>query len=176
MDDLTLALTLADRADALTRARFGALDLRIDTKPDLTPVTDADRAVEADLREALARERPDDSVLGEEFGGTTDFQRTAMDHRPDRRHQELRARGAGVGQFDRAAARTASPSVGVVSAPALQRRWWAAHGQGAFAAVDGAPPRRLSVSSVAELDSASLSFSSLSGWAQLRLARHASSS
>ena len=58
------------------------------------------------------------------------------------------------------------PSVGVVSAPALQRRWWAAHGQGAFAAVDGGPGRRLSVSSVAELGSASLSFSSLSGWAQ----------
>ena len=58
------------------------------------------------------------------------------------------------------------PSVGVVSAPALQRRWWAARGRGAFAAVDGGPPRLLSVSSVAQLDSASLSFSSLSGWAQ----------
>ena len=56
-DDLTLALALADRADALTSARFGALDLRIDTKPDLTPVTDADRAVEADLREVLGHER-----------------------------------------------------------------------------------------------------------------------
>jgi histidinol-phosphatase len=58
------------------------------------------------------------------------------------------------------------PAVGVVSAPALQRRWWAARGQGAFASVDGASARRLSVSSVAELGSASLSFSSLSGWAQ----------
>jgi histidinol-phosphatase len=57
------------------------------------------------------------------------------------------------------------PVVGVVSAPALQRRWWAASGQGAFVSVDGAAPRRLSVSSVAQLDSASLSFSSLSGWA-----------
>src|SRR5262249_51815468 len=72
-DDLTLALALADRADALTSARFGALDLRVDTKPDLTPVTDADRAVEAELREVLGRERPDDSVVGEEFGGTTTF-------------------------------------------------------------------------------------------------------
>jgi histidinol-phosphatase len=58
------------------------------------------------------------------------------------------------------------PTVGVVTAPALQRRWWAARGQGAFAAVDGGSERRLSVSAVAELGSASLSFSSLSGWAQ----------
>lgn len=72
-DDLALALTLADRADSLTSSRFGALDLRIDTKPDLTPVTDADRAVETELREALARERPDDSIVGEEFGGDTAF-------------------------------------------------------------------------------------------------------
>src|ERR1700744_4091449 len=72
-DDLTTALMLADRADTLTSARFGALDLRIDTKPDLTPVTDADRAVETELREVLARERPNDSIVGEEFGGQTTF-------------------------------------------------------------------------------------------------------
>ncbi|OOK82121.1 inositol monophosphatase family protein [Mycobacterium kansasii] len=52
----------------MTRARFGALDLHVDTKPDLTPVTDADRAVETEIRAALGRERPDDSILGEEFG------------------------------------------------------------------------------------------------------------
>ena len=72
-DDLALALNLADRADALTSARFGALDLRIETNPDLTPVTDADRAVESDLRDVLARERPADSIVGEEFGGDTSF-------------------------------------------------------------------------------------------------------
>src|ERR1700756_2703980 len=72
-DDLALALTLADHADTLARAPVRALDLRIDTKPDLTPVTDADRAVEADMRDVLGRERPDDSVVGEEFGGTTTF-------------------------------------------------------------------------------------------------------
>ena len=70
-DDLAVALALADQADAVTLARFGALDLRVDTKPDLTPVTDADHAVETGLRATLARARPDDSVLGEEFGGTT---------------------------------------------------------------------------------------------------------
>lgn len=72
-DDLMLALALADRADELTRVRFGALDLRIDTKPDLTPVTDADRAVESDVRQTLGRDRPGDGVLGEEFGGSTTF-------------------------------------------------------------------------------------------------------
>src|ERR1700743_3021308 len=72
-DDLTMALALADRADALTSARFGALDLQVDTKPDLTPVSDADRAVETGLRETLGRVRPADSVLGEEFGGSTTF-------------------------------------------------------------------------------------------------------
>lgn len=72
-DDLALAIALADRADTVTRDRFGALDLRIDTKPDLTPVTDADRAVETELRQVLGRERADDSVVGEEFGGTATF-------------------------------------------------------------------------------------------------------
>ena len=68
--DLNLALSLADDADAISMARFGALDLRVDTKPDLTPVTDADQAVEAALRSMLARERPADSIFGEESGGT----------------------------------------------------------------------------------------------------------
>src|ERR1700742_2732025 len=72
-DDLAVALALADQADALTLDRFGAQDLRVDTKPDLTPVTDADRGVETALREALATHRPDDIVLGEEFGGTAVF-------------------------------------------------------------------------------------------------------
>jgi len=164
-DDLTLALMLADRADALTCARFGALDLRIDTKPDLTPVTDADRAVEADLREVLARERPDDSTLGEEFGGTTTFTGRQWIIDPIDGTKNF-VRGVPVWASLIALLEDGVPSVGVASAPALQRRWWAARGRGAFVAVAGASPRRLSVSSVAELSSASLSFSSLSGWAQ----------
>ncbi|MDT5186466.1 MAG: histidinol-phosphatase, partial [Mycobacterium sp.] len=64
-DDVALALRLADQADLLTMERFGALDLRIDTKPDLTPVTDADRSVEGALRDTLSQQRPDDPVLGE---------------------------------------------------------------------------------------------------------------
>ena len=162
--DLTLALTLADRADALTRARFGALDLSIDTKPDLTPVTDADRAVEDELRRVLGRERSDDSIVGEEFGGTTTFSGRQWIIDPIDGTKNF-VRGVPVWASLIALLEDGVPTVGVVSAPALQRRWWAARGQGAFAAVDG-EARRLSVSAVAELGSASLSFSSLSGWAQ----------
>jgi histidinol-phosphatase len=166
--DLELALTLADRADAVTRARFGALDLRIDTKPDLTPVTDADRAVEAGLREVLGRDRPDDPVVGEEFGGTTTFSGRQWIIDPIDGTKNF-VRGVPVWASLIALLENGVPTVGVVSAPALQRRWWAARGEGAFASVDGAEARRLSVSSVAELGAASLSFSSLSGWAQLGL-------
>ena len=164
-DDLTLALMLADRADALTSDRFGALDLRIDTKPDLTPVTDADRAVETELREVLRRERTRDSVVGEEFGGTTTFSGRQWIIDPIDGTKNF-VRGVLVWASLIALLEDGVPTVGVVSAPALRRRWWAARGQGAFAAVDGGPPRTLSVSSVAQLGSASLSFSSLSGWAQ----------
>jgi histidinol-phosphatase len=164
-DDLTLALLLADRADAITRDRFGALDLHVDTKPDLTPVTDADRAVEADLRGALAQHRPDDSVVGEEFGGTTTFSGRQWIIDPIDGTKNF-VRGVPVWASLIALLTDGVPVVGVVSAPALQRRWWAARSQGAFVAADGVAPRRLSVSSVAQLDSASLSFSSLSGWAE----------
>ena len=164
-DDLTFALALADRADALTLARFGAQDLRVDTKPDLTPVTDADRAVESELRAELGRGRPGDSVLGEEFGGPTTFSGRQWIVDPIDGTKNF-VRGVPVWASLIALLADGVPCIGVVSAPALQRRWWAARGQGAFAAVGGSPPRRLSVSSVAELGSASLSFSSLSGWAQ----------
>src|SRR5260370_7927341 len=68
MTDLELALQLADLADSITLPRFGAEDLRVDTKPDMTPVTDADRAVEEALRRRIASARPGDGVLGEEQG------------------------------------------------------------------------------------------------------------
>jgi histidinol-phosphatase len=167
-DDLMLALMLADRADVLTKARFGALDLHIDTKPDLTPVTDADRAVESDLREVLGRDRPGDSVLGEEFGGTTTFSGRQWVIDPIDGTKNF-VRGVPVWASLIALLDDGVPVVGVVSAPALQCRWWAARGQGAFAsvaAVSGGRPRGLGVSAVTELASASLSFSSLSGWAQ----------
>src|ERR1700742_235307 len=164
-DDLAVALALADQADALTVARFGALDLQVDTKPDLTPVSDADRAVETGLRETLGRVRAADSVLGEEFGGSTTFAGRQWIIDPIDGTKNF-VRGVPVWASLIALLDDGVPTVGVVTAPALQRRWWASRGQGAFVSVDGGPPRTLSVSSVAQLDSASLSFSSLSGWAQ----------
>ncbi len=163
--DLAIALSLADRADAVTLARFGAVDLHVDTKPDLTPVTDADRAVESALRAQLARELPGDGVLGEEFGGPTAFggRRWVIDPIDGTKNF---VRGVPVWASLIALLEDGVPTVGVVSAPALHRRWWAADAEGAFAAVDGSAPRRISVSAVAELHSASLSFSSLSGWAE----------
>lgn len=162
--DLDLALTLAARADAITAARFGALDLRIDHKPDLTPVTDADEAVEADLRAVLARERPGDAIFGEEQGGTPIFQGRQWVIDPIDGTKNF-VRGVPLWATLIALMEDGVPTVGVVSAPALDRRWWAARGLGAHAAVGEHPPRRLSVSAVPDLDSASLSFSSLSGWA-----------
>jgi histidinol-phosphatase len=167
-DDLAVALALADEADAVTLNRFGALDLQVDTKPDLTPVSDADRAVETGARDSLARARPDDSVLGEEFGGATSLTGRQWIIDPIDGTKNF-VRGVPVWASLVALLENGVPTVGVISAPALQRRWWAASGAGAFAAVGAAQPRRLSVSAVAQLDSASLSFSSLSGWAGLGL-------
>lgn len=163
--DLSVALDLARRADAITLDRFGALDLRIDTKPDLTPVTDADEAVEASLRDVLSRERPADAVLGEEYGGTAVFAGRQWVIDPIDGTKNF-VRGVPVWASLIALLEDGVPVVGVVSAPALNRRWWAGRGLGAFAAVSGGEPRSLSVSGVADLGSASLSFSSLSGWAQ----------
>jgi histidinol-phosphatase len=167
-DDMDLALRLADQADALTMERFGALDLHVDTKPDLTPVTDADRSVETALRATLAQQRPDDPVLGEEFGGTTTFagRQWAIDPIDGTKNF---VRRVPVWATLIALLHDGIPVAGVVSAPALQRRWWAGAGEGAFASFAGGPPQRVSVSSVSGLDSASLSFSSLSGWAKLGL-------
>ncbi|TDO18204.1 inositol-phosphate phosphatase [Mycobacterium sp. BK086] len=167
-EDLSVAVELAHRADAITLDRFGAQDLRIDTKPDLTPVTDADEAVEADLRAMLARERPGDTVLGEEYGGTATFKGRQWVIDPIDGTKNF-VRGVPVWASLIALLEDGVPVVGVVSAPALNRRWWAGHGLGAFASTGGTPARRLAVSGVADLGSASLSFSSLSGWADLGL-------
>lgn len=170
-DDLDLALALAARADAITTDRFGALDLRVDTKPDLSPVTDADEAVEAALRDALAAERPGDSIFGEEHGGT-----------PARRGRQWVidpidgtknfVRGVPVWASLIALLDDGVPVVGVVSAPALERRWWAGRGLGSHTAVGTGPARRIAVSAVADLDSASLSFSDLVGWDEVGRRQH----
>ena len=137
-DDMTLALRLADQADAVTMERFGALDLRVDTKPDLTPVTDADRSVEGALRDTLSQQRPDDPVLGEEFGGTTAFAGRQWVIDPIDGTKNF-VRGVPVWATLIALLHDGVPVVGVVSAPALQRRWWAGAGEGAFVSVARRP-------------------------------------
>jgi len=155
--DLELALRLADGADQITLARFQAQDLVIESKPDLTPVSDADLAVEAALRDTLARERPGDAVLGEEHGVTGEGPRQWVIDPVDGTKNFVR--GAPVWATLIALLVDGRVEVGVVSAPALGRRWWAARGLGAYA--NGAPIR---VSSVASLQNAFLSYSSLTGW------------
>jgi len=146
-DDMGLALRLADQADVLTMERFGALDLRVDTKPDLTPVTDADRSVEGALRGVLSQQRPDDPVLGEEFGGTTTFAGRQWVIDPIDGTKNF-VRRVPVWATLIALLHDGVPVAGAVSAPALQRRWWAGAGEGAFASFAGGPPRRVAVSSV----------------------------
>ncbi|MCW2545005.1 MAG: histidinol-phosphate phosphatase [Frankiales bacterium] len=156
-DDLELALRLADAADALTLSRFRAQDLVVSQKPDLTPVSDADLAVEEAVRTLLSRHRPDDAVLGEEHGTTGSGPREWVIDPIDGTKSFVR--GVPVWATLIALRIDGRVDVGVVSAPALGRRWWAARGSGAFA--DGAPIR---VSQVAKIADASLSYSSLSGW------------
>ncbi|HWG94203.1 MAG TPA: histidinol-phosphatase [Mycobacteriales bacterium] len=161
LDDLALAHELADAADAITLDRFGAVDLRVESKPDLTPVSDADLAVERAVRALLAERRPHDAVLGEEDGATGDGPRQWVVDPVDGTKNFVR--GVPVWATLVALRVEGRVDVGVVSAPALGRRWWAARGSGAFVRADGRE-RRLSVSGVGSLADASLSFSSLSGW------------
>ncbi|MGW5524248.1 histidinol-phosphatase [Gordonia sp. NPDC003950] len=163
-DDLDLALSIAASADALTTRRFGALDLHVSDKPDLTPVSDADLDCERLVRERLAARRPDDAVLGEEFGGEAMITGRQWIVDPIDGTKNF-VRGVPVWATLIALLVDGVPVVGVVSAPALKRRWWAAAGLGAFSDFDGGEVRRLSVSAVTDPASASLAFSSLSGWA-----------
>ena len=129
--DLALGLALADDADVITLDRFGAADLVVESKPDLTPVSDADRAVEEAIRARLAIERPDDAISGEEFGTTgTAPRRWVIDPIDGTKNF---VRGVPVWATLIALLDDGDPVVGVVSAPALGRRWWAALGDGAWA-------------------------------------------
>ena len=164
-EDLALALELADVADSITLARFRAADLVVETKPDLTPVTEADKAVERAVRDALGASRPDDAILGEEYGaseGADGGRRWIVDPIDGTKNY---VRGIPVWATLLALQDGDRATVGVVSAPALGRRWWAAQGAGAFGA-DGLSedPRRLRVSAVRALEDAQLLVSGFDGW------------
>src|SRR5215469_12683903 len=161
-DDLRFAHVLADAADDITMRRFRALDLRVESKPDLTPVTDADLAAEHALRNVLGRARPRDAVLGEESGKTGVGKRCWVIDPIDGTKNYVR--GVPVWATLIALMVSGDVTVGVVSAPALGRRWWAARDGGAWTGRSLTKASACRVSEVASLADASLSYSSLSGW------------
>ncbi len=160
--DLALAHALADAADVITMARFRASDLVVETKPDRTPVTEADHAVEAMIRERLALERPDDVVFGEEFGTRgTGKRRWIVDPIDGTKGY---ARGIPVWATLLALEVDGVLEVGVVSAPALGSRWSAARGGGAFR--DG---EAITVSAVASIADAHLAYDSVDAFESVGL-------
>jgi histidinol-phosphatase len=150
--DLAFALELADAADAVTLPRFRAADLRVDTKPDTSVVSDADHAAEQRIRDLVRERRAGEGVLGEEGGDDGTDVRWIVD--PIDGTQNF-VRGVPVWGTLLALEREGRPVVSVVSAPALHRRWWASRGGGAFA--DGESIR---VSGIVRLQDASVSVTS----------------
>jgi len=167
-DDLALAHLLADTADSISIARFRALDLHVESKPDLTPVSDADTAVEKAIRATLARARPRDGVLGEEYGMSAPAAGSGHRHwviDPIDGTKNF-IRGVPVWAALIALMEGDTPVAGLVSAPALGRRWWGARGHGAHAGKHQRTATRLKVSAVDRLSDASFCYSSLKGWAE----------
>lgn len=156
MDDLAVALRLADLADEINLHHFRRTDLAVQVKPDRSLVTGADTATEAALRAFLGEHRPDDTVLGEEEGGTLGPRCWLLDPLD---HTANFARGIPVFATLIALVEDGEPTVGVVSAPALESRWWASRGHGAFA--DGDPIR---VSRVDDISDAAVSIAALHRW------------
>jgi histidinol-phosphatase len=159
--DLEYALALADEADVLTMQRYRALDLAVETKPDLTPVTDADRAVETALRGRIRGERGE-AVAGEEYGVEEGDVRWWLDPIDGTKQY---ARGIPIWATLIALERGGEIVVAVVSAPALAHRWWAERGGGAF--LDGAPIRVSRVSRLADAYVSTTSFRDFPRFAEL---------
>ena len=161
-DDLAVALVLAAEADLISIDRYRAQDLDVQLKPDRSHLTDADTRVERLIRDRLASARPGDAVLGEEFGTDGDSSRQWIVDPIDGTTNFVR--GVPIWGTLLALVVDGVPQVGVVSAPALGRRWWGATGLGAFVREGHDAPRRLSVSGIGELAESTLSYNSLKGW------------
>ena len=153
-DDLAVALVLAAEADLIAIDRYRAQDLDVQLKPDRSQVTDADTRVEKVIREHLASARPDDAILGEEFG--TDGRSTRQWIVDPIDGTSNFVRGVPIWGALIALVIDGVPEVGVVSAPALGKRWWAATGHGSWVQEEGREPRRLHVSGIDDLASASV--------------------
>lgn len=169
-EELTFTLSLADQADAISLSRYRALDLKVTTKPDSTPVTDADRAVEEAIRGAIAVKYPADKIVGEEFGdsrlSTDSHNRYWVVDPIDGTKNFLR----GVPTWATLIALVVDGhvAVSVVSSPALYRRWYATRGNGAYLIENFAPPRPLHVSGVQSITDASIAYSDFQGWGDRR--------
>lgn len=163
-EDLQFALELADLADSVSLPRFHAADLTIETKPDRSYVTDADKAVEAAVRTRIEAERPKDGFFGEESGRVDHGSRQWIVDPIDGTSNFMR----GVPNWATLIALSVDgkPEVGVVSAPAFGQRWWATTGGGAWGQLNSEKPRKLQVSGVQDLADASLSFQSIAQWDQ----------
>jgi histidinol-phosphatase len=158
-NELALALELADAADEITKARYRASDLTVEEKPDRTPVTEADKATERALRAALEVRRPSHGIVGEEYGASGDSPWTWVLDPIDGTMNYVR--GIPVWATLIALVTEGRPAVGVVSAPALHRRWWAALGLGAY--VNG---ERITVSRIRHLEDAQLSLNAIRDFEQ----------
>lgn len=161
-NDLLLACELADLADAISFDRFRSNDLEISTKPDRSFVTDADQAVERAIRARIAEARPEDGILGEEYGTEGESTRQWIIDPIDGTANFLR--GVPVWATLISLSIDGHPVLGVVSAPAMHTRWWAASGSGAFIQERNEEPRQLRVSGVKDVADASLSFNSIAQW------------
>jgi histidinol-phosphatase len=165
IQDLEFTHKLADAADKISMARFGAMDLKIETKPDLTPVSDADRSVEEELRKLIANYSPQDSIIGEEFGHDGGGNREWILDPIDGTKNFVRGVpfwGTLIGlRVD------GEMTTGMVSAPALGRRWFGALGLGSFLQTKTnsfQSERKLQVSKVSKLEDAYLGYSSQDRW------------
>jgi histidinol-phosphatase len=167
-EDLALAHRLADAADAITLSRYQAIDLTVTTKPDNTPVTDADKSAEDAIRSLLHAHRPDDGIVGEEFGteGTEKNRYWVIDPIDGTKNflRGVPTWATLIGLMERDADGVEKVVVGVVSAPALFRRWYAFEGGGAFVIVNKEVPKRINVSAISAIEDASISHSDFIGW------------
>jgi histidinol-phosphatase len=161
--DLAFALELADLADSISLSRFRSADLRVETKPDLSPVSDADRAVEEALRAAIATGRPGEAVLGEELGGGTAGKAPLWVIDPIDGTRNY-VRGIPIWATLVALERDGDLVASVASAPALGHRWWACRGGGAYA--DGSAIR---VSGIRRLEDATFCYTSARSFARAGL-------
>ncbi|GFZ84152.1 histidinol-phosphatase [Nesterenkonia alkaliphila] len=164
-EDLRLAHMIADSVDAQTMAHFTRMDFEVETKPDLTPVTVADRQAEELIRSQLSRARGRDAVYGEEFGESGSGPRRWIIDPIDGTKNFIR--GVPVWATLIALVDHGEPVVGLVSAPALGRRWWAAKDGGAYTGKSLSAAKQLSVSKVSRLEDAYFSYSSLYGWEEI---------